>query len=330
MSINSVLTQVVEMFLLMGVGFGAFRGGMFSEKTTKEMTSFLMNIVSPCVIVFSFCIPFSPALAKGLWEAALAAAAAHVLGIAAARLVFNNRWPETYRRVLRFAAAYANCGFMGLPLLQSVVGGKSVIYGSVYIAVFNIFCWTHGVSLYKTDAEKEAGLRERTRFFLKSALNPNVIAIGVGLAVFLIPAAFGGKTFGGEAWLAVAGAGRALTGAMGYISSLNTPLSMVVIGTQIAGMELKTLFTEKFVWPGVFMRNLAIPGMMLLLCRAAGLTGLPLSATLVMTACPVAGNTVLFARLFDRDVEFPSRLMTVSTLCSLATLPLWLWAGSLR
>lgn len=330
MSVSSVFIQVVEIFLLMGVGFGAARGGMLSEKASDELTRVLMLIVSPCVILHAFAIPFSGALAGGLLTAALAAVAVHAVGIAAARVVFNNRYPEAYRNILRFGSIYSNCGFVGLPLLQAAVGGNSLIYGSVYIAVFNIFCWTHGVTLYQPGAAKNAGLRDRARLFLKSALNPNLIAIMLGLAVFLLPAAFGGVFHAGKACAAVSGATRALTGAMSYISDLNTPLSMIVIGTQIAGMELKNLFTEKHIWPGIAMRNLVLPGVMLLLFRAAALTGTPLYSLTVMTACPVAGNTVLFARLFHRNADFSSKLMTVSTLFSLATVPLWLWACTIR
>ena len=33
---------------------------------------------------------------------------------------------------------------MGLPLVEGIVGSKGVMYGSFFIVVFNIFCWTYG------------------------------------------------------------------------------------------------------------------------------------------------------------------------------------------
>lgn len=44
--------------------------------------------------------------------------------------------------------------------------------------------------------------------------------------------------------------------------------------------------------------------------------------TLIMATCPVAGVVVLFSLLSNFDVKFPTKLMCLSTLGAIITIPL--------
>ena len=311
MSGNIVLIQVLVLFILMAVGFFAGKKGMIGEAASKQMTQVLVNIISPCVIIVSFQQKFTGELVRGLLISAAAAAGVQAVGIFLGRVVFNNRWPQPYRKVLRFAATYCNAGFMGLPLLQSVIGSKGIIYGSVYIAVFNLFCWTHGVVLYQSDSGKKDGV-SKARFLLNAVLNPNVFAILIGVFLFALSIRLPSPLYT----------------AMHYINDLNTPLSMLIIGSKMTAVNFRAIPADRFLWPGVLMRNLAVPAVCAVLLHLAGLRGMVLTACLLQASCPVAGNTVIFAELFDSDTVFPSELMTVSTLLSVLTIPLMIALSS--
>ena len=299
MAFFTMLYQVSLMFLLMAVGWIVYRAGILSETACKGVTRLLMLVVSPAVIVFSFQIRYNASLLRGLALAAAAAAGTHLLGILLGQAIFNKHTTgEAGRKVLRFAVAYSNCGFMGIPLTSALLGKEGVFYLSVYIAVFNIFCWTHGVILFTGKAEKH--------LIKKLALNPNIIAVAAGLVLFSFSARLPGLLYDG----------------MQYICDLNTPLAMIVIGARLAQVEFRTLLTDRRVLPGALLRNLAVPLMMLFAMHFAGIGGVLLMACLVPAACPVAGNTVLFADLYGGDTSLPTRLVSVSTLLSVVTLPL--------
>lgn len=327
MHILLVFGQVIILFLLMGVGYFSSKKGLIGDLCAKQLTKFLMNIVTPCVIIFSFRIKCTPGLLRGLLISAASAAGVHIFAILAGRVFFNKKYPVQYRNVLKFAAVYSNAGFMGLPLLQAVIGKNGIIYGSVYIAVFNIFVWTHGITLFKRISDGPGG-SNWAGMIKKAVLNPNIFAIAIGLAVFALTQfadSASGPVSGG-----INGFGNLIFGAMGYIYDLNTPLSMVVIGTRVAGVDLKTIFFEKRVWPGVILRNLAVPAVYILILRLLRIDGNMLYACVIQAACPVAGNTVLFAELCNTDTEFPSKLMTVSTLLSVVTIPLVLFLCTVK
>lgn len=310
MSFLLVLNQVLILFLLIALGFLVARGGLLSAGTLDELTRFMMLIVSPCVILSSLQVSYTPALARGLCISAACAVGVHVASIAAAHALF--RKGEAVRRaVLQFASIYSNCGFMGLPLLKALVGGNGLFYGAVYIAVFNLFSWTHGIALYQRAAGVEQGGGLRT--FLRAMLNPNMFAVAIGVALFLCSVRLPSQ----------------LLTPVSLVADVNTPFSMVIIGGLMSKMDLRLLFNDRGIWPGVLMRNVLMPLAALVVMRLLHVDAGIARACLIQAACPAAGFTVMYAELFGEDTAFASKLMSVSTLVSIATVPLLLMVFAL-
>lgn len=300
MTFGTVLTQVIMIFLLMGVGVLSNKLHFVHAETAQDITKILIFIVSPCVIFKAFNRPFSSSSALALLLSFGCIVILFILSIVAARLVFHKRTEANAdrKRMLEFGAVYSNCGFMGVPLLQAILGTQGIFYGTPYFAVFNLFCWTHGISLYEGRPDRGT--------VRKVLCNPNIIAIAAGLAVFLFSIKLP----------------PLVTQGIGYLYDLNTPLSMIVIGNSLASLHPRTLFTDKSIWPGALMRNLAIPLATLALLRFSGLPQTVWMATLLLSACPVAGYCVLFAGVNAKDTVFPTKLVALSTLLSIVTIPL--------
>ena len=138
----AVVMEVAVILILILVGYITVKRGMFTKESLSSITSFLLYIVTPCLIVSSFLSAESGRLDG--WTLLLAAAlpaASIVISIAASYLFFRRETADR-RRVLRFSMIFCNVGFMGIPLVEGIVGSEGVLYGSFFIAVFNIFCWT--------------------------------------------------------------------------------------------------------------------------------------------------------------------------------------------
>lgn len=296
----TVFNQVAVLFLLMGVGYALAKFGVLNDAGTSQLSTILCYIVSPVLIVFAFQTRFSASMLHNLLVVAAATGGAILLNILVGGAVFNKKAiadPDR-RNILLFASAYSNCGFMGFPLLQAIAGATGLFYGSAVNGVFSIFVWTHGMTIYSGKLNRKLAL--------KAVLNPNVVAVAVGAVLFCCSLTLPGPIYS----------------TVKYIAQLNTPLSMLVIGATIRKVPLRSIFSEKLVWFGVAMRNVILPFLVLFLFYAAGLRGNILLCSLIPMACPVAGVTVIFANLTGKDASLPSRLMTLSTLASLVTLPL--------
>nr|WP_236629375.1 MULTISPECIES: AEC family transporter [Lactobacillus] len=115
---------------------------------------------------------------------------------------------------------------------------------------------------------------------------------------------------------------------MNYIADINTPLSMIGIGTNLGSINLKGDLKNKFVWWGIFTRNIFFPLYVLGILWRLPLAHLAKFATLIMAACTVAGVVVLFSLISKFDVKFPTELMCLSTLFAIITLPLMIILGT--
>jgi predicted permease len=300
MAFFTVLNQVIVLFLLIGLGYALAKFGMIDKKTSSQLTNLLCYVISPDIIVFSFQMKFSQTKFINFLLVGAAAIGIHLFNIALTQAIYNKKTiPDSEKRsAMRFASVYANCGFMGFPLLQSLVGTNGLFYGSAYNGVFNLFSWTHGILIYTGKFDKKS--------LIKAVVNPNIIAVVIGFLFFRFSITLPGPVYS----------------AVKYVSELNTPLSMIVIGTTITQIPLKKIFTGKLVWICTGVRNIVIPVSVLFLLHAAGLKGELLLSAMIPAMCPVAGSAVLYAKLVKKDERFPGKCMTLSTILSLVTVPL--------
>lgn len=292
----SVVMEVAVILILILVGYFTVKKGMFTKESLGSITSFLLYIVTPCLLVSSF-LSAEPGKLDG-WTMLLAVvlpALSIVISIAVSYLFFRGE-PLGRRRVLRFSTVFCNVGFMGIPLVEGIVGSEGVLYGSFFIAVFNIFCWTYGYVMM-------GGGKVRLKALL---LNPGIIGIVIGLPLYLlnvpVPAL--------------------IERPVELLSALNTPLAMIVVGGYIAQVKLRAFVSDLAVYKMAVLRLVVAPLLYLALVWLLRPDETLLMSTVIQAATPVAANCVLFAVQFGSDAELASKSVAVSTALSVVTIPL--------
>ena len=305
MALN-VFIQVAVMFIIMSIGILCYKKKMISENTGAELSKFLLMIVNPCVILHAFQIEYKPELLNGLVISAILAVVSNTLGVIIATL-FIRKNPERKEYIVeRFAIVFSNCGFMGIPLIQAVVGDIGVFYASTYVAVFNLFTWTYGVSIMKG--------KMNLKDIIKVLTSAPIISIVVGIAIFI---------FSVKLPLVIAKP-------IEFISSLNTPLAMIVTGIYLARTDIKSALKNIRIFVVSALRLIVVPAVMLIVFIFIGaeneiFTSL-LIANMIATACPTASSTLMMSRMFERNAEYASMIITVSTLFSILTIPVIMMA----
>lgn len=296
--------QVAIIFIYMAVGFTLSKLKKISEKGVSDITALLLALVTPCVLISSYQkkIPeYSPKLLSGLSIAALFTVLIHVIAIVLVTLIFKKEDTGRYK-VNIFTSIYSNCGFMAIPILSSVLGADGVFFGSAYLAFFTFFYWTHGVIVY-SGSIKNVSAKELF-------LNPGVIGTLIALLLFLfkieLPVIVNDTVDG--------------------IAALNTPLSMIVLGTFLAKVNWRTTFFNPALYLVSLLRLVFIPltavfliAMMRLLFPVDTLIA---RSVLIPAACPAATVAALFAAKYGSDAAYASELVAISTLFSVLTLPL--------
>ncbi len=291
-----ILNQLLKMLLIMILAFICYRLHIINQEGNRNMSSLLLMVVNPCLIITAFQTEYDPALVQGLLSAFSAAVLAHIAGILIAHFLIPEKGNPEFA-LERFGAAYSNCGFIGIPLVSSVLGSKGVFFLTAYLTVFNILSWTHGLVLLNGKFSSKR-LKE-------GLLSPIVICTIIGAALFFLRLSIPSQVLD----------------SMNYIANMNTPLAMLIAGFSVAQADLKKIFLHVRIYWICLLKLFAMP-----LALLAFLAVLPIDSdvaytTLVAAACPTATSLTMMAIRFERNYTYASEIFSLSTVLSVVTIP---------
>ncbi|MDI6720077.1 MAG: AEC family transporter [Methanomicrobiales archaeon] len=294
-----VADRIFALILLITAGYAAYSLKILDLNATRRISSFLLNIAIPALIIASMQVPRSAALLAGAGELLLLTGILYLIssgiaGLAAAALPAT----RTERGVFQFAIVFGNVGFMGFPVVQALYGGDTLFYAAIFNLVFNVLVFSLGIALLTRGREQG--------FDPRLLANPGILASVAGLILFLesvqIPPPF--------------------IDAIGLLGNVTAPLAMIVVGALLATFPLREMIGDWRVLLASAVRLLAIPLAAAVLLRPLAADPLAFSVLVTLAAMPAAANTVIFAEQYGSDARLASRTVFVSTLASLATIPL--------
>ena len=204
---------------------------------------------------------------------------------------------ENEEKVSRFSVIFANAGFMAIPLQLALFNSDGAFYGSAYVVIFNIMVWTVGLIVMGGKLTLK-----------KLLLNPGTIGVSAGLIIFLLNI---------HQYLPTAA-----TTTVQHVANLNTPVPMLVIGYYLSKLDLVKSVIDKRIYFPLFLRLVVCPAICILLLWLVKMDSEVAVPLIVAAACPVAATTTMFSVKFNRDVDLSVKLVSVTTLFSILTLPL--------
>lgn len=292
-----VLYQIAVMFILILLGYFLYKWKLFTRRGCGQLSELVLTVVCPVLIFVSFQKEQEERLIKALLWAFALSFVSHAVLIALSVIVFGKRRGADMGTE-RFAAAYSNCAFMGIPLIEAVYGTDGIFCLTAYIAVFNLLSWTHGV------------MTMTGKMNIKSAVNalkaPAVIATAVGMVFFFLGIRLP----------------DILMQPMEYVASLNTPLAMLVSGMTIARSDLWAALKKPGIYLVCFVKLLLGPAIFAAVSLLFPADPLAAGTVIISTACPTATLTVMFAARYGKDSVYASEIFAVSTIASAVTIPL--------
>lgn len=296
---NFALTaqQVLILFILIGVGFLCGKKRLITDSAAHHITDIVLYVVTPCVMISAFQRKFSFALLKNIAITAICASLIIIVSIIISMLVFRDK-EDARRKVLHFGTVFSNCGFMSLPLQKALLGDDGWFYGSIFVAVFNIFVWTYGLVAMSGDKKQLS--------FKKLLFNPGIVGVAVAIVLFVCKIDLP----------------YIISEPINYLANLNTPLPMLIIGFYLSQANLKKAFTDKGAYVAMVLRLLLIPVAATFVMKLFNLDSTIIIACIIASSAPVAATTTMFADKFNRDVELSVSLVAASTLLSIVTMPL--------
>ena len=293
------MEEIIKLFVIMFMGYAVVKAGLMKSSESKSVSVIMVYLVIPCVILNAFQVEYTPDVQKGLLLACAAAVAVHILFLLLTAIL---KKPLHLDVIERATIIYSNAGILVIPLVQELLGQDYVIYSSAYIAVQLILIWTHCKNMLCEEDKLE---------WKKVLLNVNIISIIAGVVLFIFRI-------------------QLPSGAQDVLNMMNNmigPLGMLLAGMVIAEVPLKTVFTRKRIYLSAALRLFIYPvfvlGLMKVIQTFASIQDSKqiLLTVYLASITPACATVTSMAQLYDKDAAYSSSLYVLTTLLSIATMP---------
>ena len=291
-----VLEKIIEMAVILLAGVLAYKTGLIDKTSTKSFSNVLLMLVSPLLVFQSYQMDFEPRLFYGLLQTLFVSFVTFFVCIILAEIFMKG--DPARQQIEKMTAIYSNCGFIGIPLINGILGAEGVFYMTAYVTVFNVLFWTHGVWLM--------GDRGRLRDVWKNLFTPTIVAVVFGLIFFIFQIRLP----------------TPLSEPVRMIGSMNTPLAMIIAGANLAqGDVRKSLKNTRLYWIS-FLKLVASPiiGLGILFLMRVDFT--VAFTVFIAMACPAGAMTIMFAERYGKDVFYATEGFMITTVLSAVTIPL--------
>ncbi|MBU1012023.1 MAG: AEC family transporter [Bacteroidetes bacterium] len=202
--------------------------------------------------------------------------------------------------------AFGNIVFLGFPLLDALFpGGEAILYAALYQLAINTVMWTYGV--FKLNpSTKEKGIKN-----LKKLINPNIIALSLGLLMMAF--------------------------SIRIPDIINTPLNglggttlylaIIYIGVLLAQTKIKNTLRSINVYVLSFNKMFLLPVVFIFMFKAIfnvlniEMNTVAFSSLILESAMPCMAIMVLVAKRYGGDDELAMKNVFISHILSLISLP---------
>jgi len=291
--------SLAALILCIFVGYIMRRRQKLNDTHTAGITELLVKVAMPCSVFMSLMRPFSMEL---FWESIatffITGAVYIIGGIVGFILAKIYKISDATKKVWIYSVGFGNIGFMGLPIISAVFGYEGLFYVAMALASFNLVSFTWGVWLF--DKSEVAG---PVKVIIR---NPALAATIIGFIFFLTGFRFP----------------AALEGGISLIAAMTSSISMILIGAILAKQRLKDALMDIKILPPVVAKLLLMPILTWLGIRWFVSNTLMLGVIVTLMAMPTAALAAIFAEQYNSDSPVAAKLVVVSTLVCVVTVPL--------
>ena len=293
---STALHQTIVIFTGLIAGFILRKCRIMTASGTKELSAIVLNVCMPAML-FANIVSSNVDMETGdvLLYLALSAGM-YIMSLLCGKLFTAvTKTPKSDKGVYEFGSLAGNVGFMGIPICIAVFGSGSSFYASLTNIPFNLLTFSLGIFLLAGKAS------------LKRILNPGFIMSVVAVVIYLLRIPMP----------------KIVTDAASFLGQATSVCAMLVVGSILASVPLGDLFKEWRFIPFMVVRLILIAAVTYLLLLLVPFDPLAKSIIVMMAAMPVATNATMLSSLYGGNSELSAKLVSLSTVLAIVTLPLW-------
>ncbi|HCI85061.1 MAG TPA: hypothetical protein DHV79_11010 [Lachnospiraceae bacterium] len=202
---------------------------------------------------------------------------------------------------------FSNLGFIGIPVVTSLLGSEYVFYVAIYIFEYNLLFYTLGI-YYLDQMEPSERKAEKGSLWKKvrPMINMGTIACLAALIVFVC----GTKV------------PNVIASPISYLGDAAVPVSLIIIGVSVGREKnLLAIFKDRHMYLFMLLKMIALPAICVVILRFVPMPEKIRQLSMIMMAMPV--GTMPLVMLSERGIrsEECSNGIIFTSVVSIVTLP---------
>ncbi|HWQ77325.1 MAG TPA: AEC family transporter [Anaerovoracaceae bacterium] len=299
-----IFAKIFSVFSISLFGYAANKLKRLPGESTKYLSQLLLYIASPCLVIYSMSQEElnDDTVASVLQTAGLMVLALTVSTVIAYLAVKIMKAPAEDRGVYEALLVLTNSGFMGYPLSLAVFGEKGLFLMIIANTCFTFFAYTIGVVILISGRDEKLTLKT----IIKSIISIPSITTVIGLAIF----AFGIQL------------PSLLEDFLDTVGAITIPLSMIIIGIQLAESKVGEILKNRHIFETVILRLAVFPLLLFGLFIWLPVSPFVLSIVVFAMAMPSAAITPMLAEVYGANAKLAAQAVFLTTMFSLITIPI--------
>lgn len=288
-----LIKQILVMLVMMSIGVALFKLGQLDEKGVGQLSNLALYVGTPMVVIRSLAVPFNAESLQSGLLVMLFYFITFVVSVIIARVACG-----AADSIGQFAVIFSNSGFVGIPLIQGILGDEYVFFVTMTLVVSTITFWTYGVYLMSGD-KKEVSVK-------KIVTNPNFIAVIVGTILFFAPFDLP----------------YILAQTVNGMANINTGLGMIILGATLGASNIGLMITDTRLYKAIAFRLVVVPLACIPILMFMPVPYEVRMVLMIIAAAPAASATSMLALKYGGDYSYGTGLAIGTTIVSMLTMPL--------
>lgn len=298
MDIMIVINQMIQLFIMIGIGFMISKTNLFYDDFNQKLTKLVLDLTMPCMIIASVMSSNHATLA--LKDIMISTFLLVIVLPVFAYLCIRFLPLKQHKGLYMFMIMFPNVGFMGFPLMQSIFGTESILSTAIINMGFNLSLFTLGIIVMNYGNDKRPKLK------IQNLISPGVISSILAILIYAFKITVP----------------TIISSPIASIGNMTTPLAMIIIGATLSNYKLKEVFSDKKVYIFTIFIDIIIPMIFYPIITYFIQDVMIQGITLIILAMPVANGAVLFASTYDQDEFLAAKTVFISTMMGILTIPL--------
>ena len=299
--------QMLVLFAMMFTGYFLARRDWINDSLSSALSRLVVNILNPFFMISSVFGQILKQSGPLFWQNLVLVVIFYLLlFLAGFFIVFVLRPTSQMAPIYKLLTLLPNCGFMGIPIVSSLLGAQNIIYVAVYKLVFNLIIYTYGISLVRRSLSDGSAPALSMSARLRQIFgNTGVLASLVTIVLFVTGISLPENV---QKFII-------------YRGNPCVPLSMIVIACSLAASPLSRIFQEVRLYGFAFIKMFAIPIVASFVIRLLPFDPVILTLFIIMLALPSGSMVVLITEEYKGNVQLASAGVVLTTIVSLFSIP---------